>query len=186
LAAFNGGFKTEHGKFGARSQGVTLVPPRPKQCTLGQTAAGEIVLGSYARLERPAGLVWFRQTPGCMVEEGALHPGLEREDKTNWGATLDGGTVIRRSAIGLSEDRKTLFVGISNDTTARALALGMQSAGAQTVAQLDVNYAYPKIVLFDELGDRRAPHSLVDGFVMRDDQYLTPEQRDFFFVTSRH
>jgi hypothetical protein len=185
LAAFNGGFKTVHGQFGAKTEGVMLVSPRPEQCTLGQRANGKLVLGTYKDIEGAEDLTWLRQTPGCMLEEGKLHTGLTRDDNTNWGATLDGGTVIRRSAIGLSDDGTTLYVGISNDTTARALALGMQSAGAHTVAQLDVNYAYPKFILFDDTGDKLTPSSLVDGFVMRKNQYLSPEARDFFYLTEK-
>lgn len=185
LAAFNGGFKTQHGKFGARSEGVTLVSPRPHQCTLGQTRDGELVLGTYKDLENADELSWLRQTPGCMVEDGKIHPQLVSDTNTNWGATLDGGTVIRRSALGLSEDGATLYIGISNDTTARALALGMQAAGAHTVAQLDVNYAYPKFVLYDESQAGLTPRSLAEGFVMHDSQYLRPEARDFFYLTGK-
>jgi hypothetical protein len=74
-------------------------------------------------------------------------------------------TVIRRSAIGLDASRRILYVGISNNTTARALAEGMHHAGAVDVAQLDVNWSYPKFLLY-KLGDNgevvaQAP---VDGF----------------------
>jgi len=183
LGAFNGGFKTQHGKFGARSEGITLVTPRPHSCTLGEREDGTLALGTHKDLEGSDELSWLRQTPPCMVEGGELHPGLVHEDTKNWGATLSGGTVIRRSALGMSQDGTTLFVGISNDTTARALALGMKSVGAATVAQLDVNYVYPKFVLFESSEGSTVPHSLVDGFVVSKNQYLKSEARDFFYVT---
>jgi Phosphodiester glycosidase len=186
IAAFNGGFKTEHGKFGAQIDGITLVTPRPHLCTLAQTQDGQLLLGTYTALDTIQELRWLRQTPACMVENGDLHPGLAREDTKNWGATLDGGTVIRRSAIGISADRKTLFMGISNDTTARALALGMKSAGANTVAQLDVNQAYPKFVLFEKSAEKSTPRPLVEGFAFQKDQYLKAEGRDFFYLTKAH
>ncbi len=185
LAAFNGGFKTQHGQFGARADGIDLVPPRPRQCTLGQTSSGDLVLGTYEDLPGKNELIWLRQTPGCMLERGKLHPQLTSETNTNWGATLDGGTVIRRSAIGLSEDERTLYVGISNDTTARALALGMQAAGAHTVAQLDVNYAYPKFITYEEKPDGLTARTLAPGFVFHDAQYLESEARDFFYLTRK-
>ena len=65
---------------------------------------------------------WLRQTPSCMVDEGELHPLLRAPEVRNWGATLDGNTVIRRSAVGLDRDGKVLFVAISNHTTAPAIA----------------------------------------------------------------
>ena len=55
----------------------------------------------------------------------------------NWGSTLGGNVVIRRSAIGLDAAREFSFVGISNDTTARAMADAMHHAGASHVAQLE-------------------------------------------------
>ncbi len=183
VAAFNGGFKTQHGKFGAEINGTTLVAPRNHSCTLAQTRDGNLRLGTYEDLDTDQEFRWLRQTPGCMIENGVIHPGLARDDTKNWGATLEGGTVIRRSAIGLSADGQTLFVGISNDTTARALALGMQSAGAHTVAQLDVNYSYPKFVLFDGKTSEPTPRSLVEGFVVHENQYLRAESRDFFYLT---
>lgn len=186
IAAFNGGFKTQHGNFGAQIDAVTLVTPLAHSCTLAQSHDGKLHLGTYATLKLDPEMRWLRQTPGCMIEHGAIHPGLVREDTKNWGATLDGATVIRRSALGLSVDGKTLFVGISNDTTARALAVGMQSAGADTVAQLDVNYAYPKFVLYDHGSEEPLPRSLVDGFSVHDHQYLRGEDRDFFYLTKNH
>lgn len=186
LAAFNGGFKSVHGKFGAAAEGTTLVQPRPHSCTFAQSEAGELILGTHHKLDLPSKLHWLRQTPGCMVEDGKLHPGLAREETKNWGATLEGDTVIRRSALGLSSDGKVLFVGISNDTTARAIALGMKAAGATTVAQLDVNYSYPKFILFNPSANAPSPVNLVEGFVMKERQYLEKEQRDFFFLTKRN
>jgi hypothetical protein len=122
-----------------------------------------------------------------MVEDGRLHPGLTDESTKNWGATLEGGAVIRRSAIGLSADGRRLFIGISNDTTARAMALGMQRAGASDVAQLDVNWSYPKILLFprDASGKRHAT-TLFRGFLFDADDYVRkPSPRDFFYLVRK-
>jgi hypothetical protein len=94
--------------------------------------------------------------------------------------------VIRRSAVGLSADRRTLFVGISNSTTARALATGMQHAGAEDVAQLDVNFSYPRFLLYqqnEESGELSA-FGAVKGQLYEPNEYLgRPSTRDFFYVT---
>ena len=63
-----------------------------------------------------------------------LHKGLV-DGNTYWGATLDRETVIRRSAIGLSSDGKTLFVGIGDATEAPPSHAPMSHVGAQNVAQ---------------------------------------------------
>jgi hypothetical protein len=189
LAAFNGGFKAEHGRFGMMVNGRELLAPKPQSCTVAATRDGTLRIGTWAALESDASdLVWWRQTPGCMFENGVLHPGLRSPDTKNWGATLDGNTVIRRSAVGLSSDGKTLFVGISNSTTARAMAFGMKHAGAVTVAQLDVNFSFPRFLVYQpdpETGELAALGA-VKGLLYEPDEYLRhASTRDFFYVTTR-
>ena len=95
-------------------------------------------------------MLWYRQAPECMVQGNKIHPGiLWKAGIKKWGATLDGETVIRRSAIGINAARDILYVSITNHTNARVLADGMRHAGADQVAQLDVNWSYPKFVLFE-------------------------------------
>jgi hypothetical protein len=188
LAAFNGGFMAEHGHYGTRVNGVNLLKPRPKSCTVVgynndtvQIATWDTIASSEARMP------WFRQTPACMYENGIMHVGLRMPESRLWGATLDGDTVIRRSAIGLDASRRTLLVGISNNTTARTLALGMRHAGAVDVAQLDVNWSYPKFLLYQqgEKGELKA-QAPVDGFEYNPGEYVSKSAyRDFFYLTRK-
>jgi len=188
LAAFNGGFRAEHGHHGMMVDGVTLVPPRVDMCTVAGYEDGSLQIGTYSRLSAlPQKPMWYRQSPRCMVEQGSLHPGLRDPNARGWGATLEGETVINRSAIALSEDGEALFVAVTNFTTARALALGMRAAGGHNVAQLDVNRSFPKFLLFprDESGVRR-PASLFKGFLFdREEMLDEPNPRDFFYVVRR-
>jgi hypothetical protein len=189
VAAFNGGFKAEHGKFGMMVDGRELLRPQSYSCTVASAADGSLAIGTWSKLaEQAPAFTWWRQTPGCMVEKGVLHPGLRSDDTKNWGATLDGKTVIRRSAAGLSADGKTLFVGISNSTTARALALGMKQAGAATVAQLDVNFSFPRFLVYEAEADSGALTAIgaVKGLLYTPDEYVGhASNRDFFYVTAR-
>ena len=186
VAAFNGGFKAEHGQFGMMVDGSELLAPKPQSCTFAATTDGGLRIAPWASLAATDGLRWWRQTPGCMLQDGVLHPGLRAQDSRNWGATLDGKTVIRRSAVGLSADAHTLFVGISNATTARALALGMQHVGARDVAQLDVNFSFPRFLLYkDGEGSALSAVGAVRGLLYQPDEYLGhASTRDFFYVTA--
>ena len=187
VAAFNGGFKAEHGQFGMMVDGTELLAAKPQSCTFAATSDGGLRIAPWANLAGRDGLSWWRQTPGCMLQDGVLHPGLRTADSRNWGATLEGKTVIRRSAVGLSADARTLFVGISNATTARALALGMQHVGARDVAQLDVNFSFPRFLLYRE-GDGKGLNAVgaVRGLLYQPDEYLGhASTRDFFYVTAR-
>lgn len=189
LAAFNGGFMTEHGWFGMKVDGVTLVKPKATACTLAEREDGSLVLATWKTLaDSESDLRWFRQMPGCMYEDGKIHPGLADPDTRLWGATLDGETVIRRSAVGISADHQVLYVGISNHTTAKAIADGMRHAGAVTVGQLDVNWSYPKFVLYEpkEPGGPRKAVALAPGFEFDEDEYIRKRSlRDFFYLVRK-
>jgi hypothetical protein len=132
-------------------------------------------------------MTFFRQTPSCIVENGVLNPGLANEASISWGAALGGGTVVRRSAVGLNADRSVLYMGVGNATTARAIALGMQHAGATDVAQLDINWSYPHFIMFKapKNGNRQG-FTLFDGFAYEENEYLSRSStRDFFYVVRR-
>lgn len=188
LAAFNGGFRAEHGQHGMLVDGVLLLPPRPDMCTIAGYVDGTLQIGTYSRLVAQAQKpLWFRQTPRCMVERGALHAWLRDTNSRGWGSALEGETVIRRSALALSQDGEVLYMALTNFTTARALALGMQAAGGWNVAQLDINQSFPKFLLFprDAQGVRHAS-SLFAGFLFEPDEMLDePAERDFFYVVRR-
>ncbi len=187
VAGFNGGFKEEHGHYGMKIGGVLLIKPRPDACTIAMTEAGALRIASWKALQDIDGaLRWWRQTPACLVENGKLHPALYDEN-TNWGAALGGGTVVRRSAIGLDAEGKTLLVAVSNHTSPRAIAVAMTHLGAVSAAQLDINYSYPRFVLFPKgaAGEPEAV-SLFEGFKVGKDDYLRePSVRDFFYVVRR-
>jgi hypothetical protein len=187
LAAFNGGFMTEHGGYGMKLDGITIAKPKPRACAIAYYKDDSLRIGSWSELgPSEADMLWFRQTPECMWENDKLHVGLQAgAGLKKWGSTVDGETVIRRSAIGLNADRSVLYVAITNHTSARVLADGLHHAGASDVAQLDVNWSYPKFVTFEPIGRTHVLHpvALAPGFELSDDEYLRKkEKRDFFYV----
>ncbi len=189
LGAFNGGFMTEHGGYGMKVDGVTLVKPKPNACTIAVYADDSMRIGPWRDMaaDEPE-MRWYRQAPECMWSKGVLHPGLVGGKGLKWGATLDGDTVIRRSGIGLNAARDVLYVSITNHTSARVLADGMRHCGAVDVAQLDVNWSYPKFVTFEPgtAGPERQAVALADGFEYSPDEYIRKKQRrDFFYLTRK-
>ena len=187
IAAFNGGFMTEHGGYGMKVDGVTIAKPKPHACAIAFYKDESLRVGSWQELSSGEGdMLWFRQTPECMWEHDQLHAGLlAGAGLKKWGATVDGETVIRRSAIGLNADRSVLYIAITNHTSARVLAEGLHHAGASDVAQLDVNWSYPKFVTFEPIGHSTVLHPvpLAPGFEYSDDEYLRKkEKRDFFYI----
>jgi hypothetical protein len=188
LAAFNGGFKTEHGHFGMQAEGVTLIPPRAEVCTVAALDDESLRIATWPALsaDEPR-MLWWRQTPPCMVERGVMHTELLNDSTRRWGAAVGGETVIRRSAIGLDDSGDVLYVGVSEATTAGTLAQGMRHAGPSNVAELDVNWSYPKFVVFrtTEFGAVQTV-GLFLGFVFEQDEYVRrPAPKDFFYVLHR-
>jgi hypothetical protein len=187
IAAFNGGFMTEHGGYGMKIDGLTIAKPKLHACALAFYKDESLRIGSWQTLSSgESDMVWFRQTPECMWEDDKLHAGLQAgAGLKKWGSTVDGETVIRRSAIGLNRARDVLYVAITNHTSARVLADGLHHAGASDIAQLDVNWSYPKFVTFEPIGHTKVLHPvpLAPGFEYSDDEYLRKkEKRDFFYI----
>lgn len=190
VAAFNGGFKAMHGHYGMMLEGDTFVIPRDIACTVGLYRDGAIKIGTWRSIKTTeAQMLGYRQTPPCLVEDGKTNSALDLEYNRNWGATVSGETVIRRSAIGVDRSGTTLFYGFGEAVTAQALAHAMQAIGATDAAQLDVNYSYPRFLLYEADGAGQAPYvesSLIPGIKYTRGEYVTdPAQRDFFYVTRK-
>ena len=173
-----------------RVDGVTLVAARADGCTIAKSRDGRLSIGTWqTRFAVANDLVWWRQTPACLVEDGAFGPGVLAEQNLNWGSSVSGSTFIRRSAVGIDESKQILFVGVGERISASALATGLKHAGAQTVAQLDVNGMLPKFVLYrpTKPGSTEPVASpLYEGLQCYEDEYVgRPAPRDFFYVTRR-
>jgi Phosphodiester glycosidase len=191
IAAFNGGFKTTHGHYGMTLNGVEFVPPRDTGCTFVRYQDGRYAVRTWSAIaDGAASMRYHRQTPPCLVERGALHESLTyQEYAKGWGATVSGNTVIRRSAIGISEDGTTLFYGIGESMTVQAMAVGMKAAGAHDVAELDVNHSYPRFLLYERPDPDKPPiatTSLIPHVEFTKWHYVGQgSPRDFFYLHHR-
>ena len=88
----------------------------------------------------------------------------------------------------MGPDPNILYVGISNHTNAKVMAEGMRHAGATTVAQLDVNWSYPKFVLYEPKGKdgQLIAVALAEGFEFSESEYIRERaMRDFFYLTRK-
>jgi hypothetical protein len=189
MAAFNGGFLSVHGHYAMMADGTHLGEPRPTACTIAVYRDGSVRVRSWPELATTESeMAAFRQTPQCLVEQGRINPALH-SDNTHWGAAVGGATVIRRSAIGVTADGRTLLFGMGDALTAKSIADGMTAAGAFDVAQLDVNHSFPRFIFFDKKGAAEGAFvatGLVPGFTFNQGDYVrTPSFRDFFYVTRR-
>jgi hypothetical protein len=189
FAAFNGGFKATHGNYGMMHNGVEYLQPLDFACTFARYRDGGFRIATFSKMKTEVEkMTYYRQTPPCLVEDGEIHSVLNyHENAKNWGATVSGETVIRRSAIGLDRERKVLFYGLGEAMTAQAIARGMKAAGAHWVAELDVNHSYPRFLFYERVSNDappRAASAIIPGIDFEAEEYVAkPSQRDFFYLT---
>lgn len=187
VAAFNGGWQAIHGHYGMMVDGVTYLPPRDNSCTIGVAQSGAVRVGTWRLLvaER-AGFRAFRQTPQCLWEGGTMNKELS-DGSRNWGAAVGGDTVIRRSAIGLDAARRVLFYGMGDNLTAKTVGEAMVTAGASDVAELDVNWTFPRFLLYGHGGPTpQVVAPLIPVAPYKKGEYVESGwHRDFFYVARK-
>src|SRR6202043_2783080 len=89
VAAFNGGWKTDHGQYGMEVDGVVLVPPKERACTVALYDDGTLRIATWTAISGDrARLRSWRQTPPCLYENGSRHAGLLGAEAWAWGAAV--------------------------------------------------------------------------------------------------
>jgi hypothetical protein len=184
IAAFNGGFMPRHGRWGMRLGETTIVPPRSDGCEIVLLADDSVRIRSA--VDDAAQALALRQTPPCLVEEGALHPLLLKGRDKPWAGHTPGVATRRRSAIGINREGNVLFYAIGVETTARLLAEGLLAAGAHAAAELDINWNWTRFFVFgrDDTGNIRVSTSLVEVEHSNRSYVGRASERDFFYVLS--
>jgi hypothetical protein len=164
---------------------TTIVPPRDTGCTLALYADGSVRLRTWTELAPSAEKMRAsRQTPPCLLEEGNVHPDLIAGRDKAWKGNTAGIVTRRRSAIGLDESGALLFYAVGMEATPRLLAEALRFAGARSAAELDINWAWTRFLLYgrDAEGKLRVTTSLVEGEYAKSGYVERASERDFFYV----
>lgn len=185
VAAFNGGFKAEHGHYGMMVNGLTLLPPIDGMATVAIYKDGSVQLGAWNQDILPsADMVAFRQNCPPLIDGGSLNPILDNNAIRAWGFTRNTD-IAWRTALGLTQDRRFLIFAVSNGTSARFLAEALQQAGAYSAMQLDVNQYYARFMTYTQVNGEPVGEPLLDQMTNNPAQFLNPDLRDFFYLTLR-
>jgi hypothetical protein len=191
VAAFNGGFKTINGHYGMMVNGVTLVPARPNMGTVAVYADGHVQIGTWGKDSVPStNIVAYRQNCPALIDAGQLNPDLSYNNRNEWGYT--GNTDITwRTGLGITQDGRYLIYAVGNGNSAMTLAQALQWAGAYSAVQLDINQYYAHFETYQPStsslaqGTGLVAQRLLDKMVNETELYLTPNARDFFYLTAR-
>lgn len=187
LAVFNGGFKTQHGRYGAYAGGKELVAAREGMATVALDKDGAVRIGQWGDpgLVMPDTMAW-RQNGPPVVRNGEINPLTNDNSASNWGANIDGAVAVWRSGMGVSKDGQVLFYVAGNDLVASTLARSLKAAGAHNAMQLDINNFWVQFCAVRADGTALKPEPLFDNMkAQQPDRYLKAYSRDFFYIRAR-
>jgi hypothetical protein len=149
---------------------------------------GTLRVAPWPRLEpERSQFASIRQTPPCLVDEGAVHPLLLKGQDKAWGGHVADVNTQRRSAAGVDKTGHILFYALGEEAEPRHLAEALHVAGASAAVELDINWYWTRFLLFGTAsGALRVSSPLVakmegqaHGYVVR------ASTRDFFYGVRR-
>lgn len=188
-AAFNGGFKTEHGNYGMMLDKRVLLPPVPGAATVILTKDGRVGMGSWGKSASIGGIVdvdaadirSFRQNLDPLVDGDKVNP----QNRWQWGFVLPGTSMqTERSGICVTNAGHMVYAW-GDDTSATSLGKAMRMAGCIYGMHLDMNphhtgFLYTNVTEFK--GRQYRSELLTREMEIDPDRYLLYAPKDFFYV----
>jgi len=192
VAAFNGGFKQEHGYYGMMTDGITLLPPINGMATVALYQDGTVKIGAWGRdIFQTSDLIAFRQNCPPILDLGQVNPALYQNDRNVWGTTANTD-ITWRTGLGITQDGHYLIYAVGNGTPAATLAEALKQAGAYMAMQLDINQYYAHFINYHTNNDPNSSATfhltgdrLVAEMIDAPHFYLSPNPRDFFYLTDQ-
>ena len=189
-AAFNGGFKTEHGAYGMMLRKRVLLPPQPGIATVIITKDGRYGLGSWGTNKDVGGIqdveasdiVSLRQNLDPLVDNDKVNP----SGRAQWGFTLPGTTMqTERSGLCVTNAGHLLYAW-GDDVSATTLGKAMKMASCVYGMHLDMNPHHTGFIFTNitELKGRNYKSELLDKQMEIDTaRYIEYAPKDFFYMT---
>lgn len=187
LAAFNGGFKAQHGNFGVMISNTVLLPPRDGFATVALQKDGGVRIGAWGRdVSANGDYAAWRQNGPPILENGKINPLTNVMTAANWGAALDGTVAVWRSALGIDKNNKVLYFAAGDGVILPTMADALLAAGADDAMQLDINNYWVHFTAVRDTAGKLNPEPLFDSMKPQDpNRFLNAYSRDFFYVTVR-
>lgn len=179
LAAFNGEFRLSAGADGYEQEGHLAARLRRGLTSLVIDRSGRARIGVWGhRVPVPGEQVYsVRQNLTPLVLNGKPAPAAA--EWSVWGATLGGGELVARSALG-QDAAGDLEYAASMSASPADLAVALSRAGARIAMELDIN---PEWVQFDVARRPGGPlRAAIRGQQRPANQFLAGWARDFIAV----
>jgi hypothetical protein len=185
LATLNGGFKYADGAFGLMTDGKVYVPPQPNAATIAITKSGRLLLGAWGTdpqlKSTNKNLVAWRQNAGLLINDG--HISTLAQDGASWGGTILNSEYTWRSGLGITAQGNLIYAA-GNALVPETLGKALKAAGAITAMELDINPFWTRAFLYhQEKSGVLTTSKLSTDMHGTGKEYLTGDQRDFFYLT---
>ena len=179
LAAFNGGFKLGVGAGGYEQEGHVVSPLLKGDASLIIDRSGRARIGVWGDgpPARSEAVYSVRQNLQPLVEHGK--PAQAAYDWYAWGATLGGGELVARSALGQDSAGDLLYAG-SMSASPADLAQALTAHGARIAMELDINPEWVQLDVASRPGG--SLRAEVPGQYRPANQYIDGWSRDFITV----
>ncbi len=132
-------------------------------------------------------MIAYRQNCPLLLDGGKLTPQAETDDPRLWGWTVKNKIATWRSGLGLTADGRYLIYAAGDGLTVPTLAAALAAGGADRGMQLDINSWWTRFVTYAPAsgGSGLVAQKLFDSMVGNERQFLAPDTRDFFYLTTR-
>ena len=181
LAVFNGGFQYKDGQYGMIVGQNTYVPLRKGLGTLFMFGDGSVKLTTYNGEPIGINVVSIRQNGPLLVDKGEITQFVE-EGKDTWGRTTTNSMYTWRSGIGITKNGDILYA-VGGSLVPATLARALQSAGAVTAMQLDINPFWVRCFFYASQGNGKYTFTpLLKDMKTGGAAYLHGYEKDFFYV----
>lgn len=187
VAAFNGGFRTANGMYGAMSDGIEALPPVEGIATIGIYRDGQVRMGSWGdEIDKSPDLTAWRQNCSLVIDAGEISTKVYNDSIVDWGGTISNQIVTKRSGLGLNKTGQTLYYFAGPSLSMPALADAMLASGVHYGMLLDINNFWVHFTAIREeagnlVGEPLLPEQMIDKV----DRYLGASPVDFFYITLR-
>ncbi len=188
-AAFNGGFKTEHGSYGMMVRRRVLLPPQPGAAAVVLLKDGRVGMGSWGNTTKVSGLAGiadadilsFRQNLDPLLDGEKVNP----TGRSLWGFTLPGTSMqTERSGICVTPAGHMLYAW-GDDVSANTLGKAMKMAGCVYGMHLDMNPHHTGLVftnITEIKGKAYKTELLTNQMEISPDRFIEFSPKDFFYM----
>jgi hypothetical protein len=188
VATFNSGFRIASSGGGFYLHGHSVGQLIKGAASEVYFKNGKLLIGRWGSgpLRMGPDVAAVRQNLRPIVINSHVPKTVDQNVTTAWGATLGGGYNVWRSGVGITRDKRIIFV-YGDALDVRTLANLLQRAGCVTAMELDINPDWMSFMYYlaKNHPSDPTPVNLLRGQTQPADRYYSISNRDFTAVFTR-